>query len=30
VVDDFNREGLLIEIDINLLAPRVVRELCLE
>ena len=27
VVDDFNREGLLIEIDFNLPAPRVVREL---
>jgi putative transposase len=27
VVDDFNREALLIEIDFNLPAPRVVREL---
>jgi putative transposase len=27
VIDDFNREGLLIEIDFNLPAPRVVREL---
>lgn len=27
VVDDFNREALLIEIDFNLSAPRVVREL---
>jgi putative transposase len=27
VVDDCNREGLLIEIDFNLPAPRVVREL---
>ena len=27
VVDDFNREALLIEVDFNLPAPRVVREL---
>jgi len=27
VVDDFNREGLAIEVDFNLLAPRVVRTL---
>ena len=27
VVDDFNREALLIEIDFNLPGPRVVREL---
>ena len=25
VVDDFNREALAIEIDLNILAPRVVR-----
>ena len=27
VVDDFNREALLIEIDFNLPAPRIIREL---